>query len=138
MKQINTPFGILYITEWDKRNNNLYPEATLDGSVVIYDSKGKFFDRFSSDYFDEDANDEILPQKHYTDLCEMLELGATSKDLEGFLDWLCFDYDYAGPNKEQAELALSDGHPENLLPDEVETSEYVLHLGNNYIVVRDY
>lgn len=140
LKEIQTPFGILYIEPFDMSRNARYRE----GYISIFDSRKNWIDNYSIEYFYDsyDPNLGVSEDRYaeavYEDFCEMLKLGAEQKTLEGFLDWWCLDYDYAGPDKDKAEFVLSDGCPGLLLPNEIETNEYVCHIGDNYIVIRDY
>ncbi|MDE6410614.1 MAG: hypothetical protein K2K81_10300 [Muribaculaceae bacterium] len=141
-RELNTPFGKLYIEPWAWHSNNLYP-YDRDDRITIYDSRGNWFDYFSLDYFYIDTDglplelQDMQAKGEYERLCEMLTLGAEKETLQEFLDWIGILWCYAGPDKEQAAFELSDGHPEELLPDELETNEYVNHIGENYIVVAE-
>lgn len=140
MKELTTPFGTLYIDEWNSNPDERYAEDR----ITIYDSRKDFLDYFSIDYFydgwDEETdggNEEIYAQQQYNELCEMLRHGGCENTIEEFIDWLGVNFCYAGKDKKQAAIALSDGHPEELLPDELETNEYVNHIGEYYIVSAD-
>lgn len=130
MKELTTPFGTLYIDEWSSNPDERYTEDR----ITIYDSRKDFLDYFGIDYFEEGNNS---PEEEYKELCSMLECGADKETVRDFVDWLGVYFYYAGDDKHEAEMALSDGHPEELLPDEIETNEYVNHIGNNYIVVHE-
>lgn len=142
MKELTTPFGKLYIDEWNSNPDARYAEDR----ITIYDSRKDFLDYFGIDYFYDGVDDseygggeeEILAENEYDALCEMLEQGADKKTIEEFMDWLGISFCYAGNDKNQAAIALSDGHPEELLPDELETNEYVNHIGENYIVSAEF
>lgn len=137
MKKLNTPFGTMYIDSWEERKR---PERDR---IVIYDSRKEFLDYFSLDYFydgygpEYDSGEEAYAEGTYDDLCKMLEMGAEEKTFHDFMDWLGVAFLYAGDNAEEAAKALSDGCPEDLEPDELETNEYVNHVGNNYLVVTE-
>lgn len=146
-RELNTPFGKLYIEPWNWHLNNIFPYDDSD-RITIYDSRGDWFDYFPLDYFYEAWDEEELDEEEYLSeeefaeeeyerLCDMLTQGAEQTTIEGFLNWLGVNFLYAGADKVQAGLALSDGHPEELTPDEIETNEYVNHIGDNYIVVTD-
>lgn len=142
MKELTTPFGKLYIDEWNSNPDARYAEDR----ITIYDSRKDFLDYFSIDYFydgvdeseDGGGEEEILAENEYDALCEMLEQGADKKTIKEFMDWLGISFYYAGNDKNRAAIALSDGHPEELLPDELETNEYVNHIGENYIVSAEF
>lgn len=120
LRELNTPFGKFYIEPWEWHKDNKYPYTRSD-RITIYDSRKDWLDYFSVDYFEEGNN--TLEEEY--------------EAFKQFLDWLGIDYDYAGKSKKQAAMALSDGHPNELLPDELETNEYINHIGDNYIVVSD-
>lgn len=131
MKELTTPFGKLYIDEWNSNPDARYAEDR----ITIYDSRKDFLDYFSIDYFEEGDDS---PEEEYRKLCEMLRKGAEKRTVKQFMDWLGVNFCYAGKSKRQAAIALSDDHPEELLPDELETNEYVNHIGENYIVSAEF
>lgn len=141
MKELTTPFGKLYIDEWNSNPDARYAEDR----ITIYDSRKDFLDYFSIDYFYDDydpsettkTQDEWAEQ-NYTSLCDMLTQGAQEKTIEDFMDWLGVNFYYAGTDKKLAAMALSEGHPLILLPDELETNEYINHIGDNYIVSAEF
>lgn len=141
-RELNTPFGKLYIEPWEWHKDNAYP-YDRDDRITIYDSRGDWFDYFGLNYFYIDTDglplelQDIQAKGEYERLCEMLELGAEKETVQEFLDWIGILWIYAGTDKDEATKALSDGHPEELLPDELETNEYVNHIGDNYIVVSE-
>lgn len=132
-RELNTLFGKLYIEPWEWHLDNNRP-YDRDDRITIYDSRGDWFDYFGIDYFEEGDD---TPEKEYEKLCEMLEKGAEKETIQDFMDWLGIAFYYAGSDKEKAAFELSNGHPYELLPDELETNEYVNHIGDNYIVVAD-
>lgn len=133
LRELNTPFGKMYIEPWEWHKNNKYPYHCSD-RITLYDSHKDYFDYFTISYFEDG---EETPEEEYEKLCRFIESGCETICFKEFVDWFCIDYDYAGPDKEAAANALSDGFPQLLLPDEVETNEYVNHIGDNYIVVSD-
>lgn len=131
MKELNTPFGTLYIDSWNPR------ERPAENRITIYDSRKDFLDYFVLEYFYDGIDDDSYAENEYNKLCEMLEKGGETRSVKQFMDWLGVNFSYAGKSKLQAAKALSNGHPEELLPNELETNEYVNHIGDNYIVVAD-
>lgn len=137
MKELNTPFGKLYIDSWNPR------ERPEEDRIVIYDSRKDFLDYFTLDYFydgwDEEVdggNEELYAQLQYEELCEMLLHGAEEETIYDFMNWLGVSFYYAGTDKKEAVIQLFDGYSEELLA-ELETNEYVNHIGDNYIVVAE-
>lgn len=136
LREIKTPFGIIYIEQWGENVEREDPHR-----ITLYDSRKEWLDYFTLDYFydtyeaDREESKEEQAESEYRSLVEMLECGAEKKTCEEFIDWLGINFFYAGTDKVEAENALSDGHPEELLPDEIETNEYVNHIGDYYIVV---
>lgn len=133
LRELNTPFGKLYIEPWEWHLNNKFSYDSPD-HITIYDSHKDYLDRYPLDYFDVE---ERSAEEEYEEFCHMLELGAEKETIYDFMDWLGVMMIYAGDNKEEAADALSDGCPDELLPNELETNEYVNHVGDNYIVVSD-
>lgn len=148
LNRIETPFGVIYIEKWGCSRNAKY----ADDRITIYDSRKDFLDYFPLDYFYENTAEQIdlfvngrpdteeaeqAAEEEYNKLCEMLAIGGETASIAEFMDWIGVVFYYAGPDKEQAAYELSNGHPEELLPDELETNEYVNHIGDNYIVVAD-
>lgn len=131
MKELQTPFGTLYIDDWNPRKR---PE---EDRITIYDTRKQFLDYFTTDYFEEGIDEDSTPKKEYEKLCEMLEKGAEKKTCEEFMDWLGVNFRYVGTDKVRVAHELSEGHPEELLPDELETNEYVNHIGDYYIVCNE-
>lgn len=131
MKELTTPFGILYIDSWNK------DERPDEGRIVIYDSRKDFLDYFCLDYFYDGIDEDSNAEQEYNKLCEMLECGAEEKTIHRFLDWLCVDYCWAGMDKVMALSSLAKGDLENFSLDELETNEWVNHIGDYYIIVAE-
>lgn len=137
LRKIETPFGIIYIEQWGEN-----AERADRDRITLYDSRKEWLDYFTVEYFYDtyDATENITKEEHalwgYNSLIEALERGGEQRTMEEFMDWLGINFFYVGTDKAEAENALSDGHPEELLPDEIETNEYVNHIGDYYIVVE--
>lgn len=138
LREVKTPFGIIYIDKWGDD-----VDRECKDRITLYDSRKDWLDYFTLEYFydtydeTEEGDREEQALQQYKNLVEMLELGAEKKTCEEFMDWLGLMFYYVGTDKVKAANALSNGHPEELLPDEVETNEYVNHIGDYYIVVAD-
>lgn len=133
MKELNTPFGKLYIDSWNPR------ERPEEDRIVIYDSRKDFLDYFSFDYFYDGVDEDsyFYAEQEYNELCKMLEKGGEQETIYGFIDWLGVSFYYAGTNREEALDALSQGCAEELSEEDLETNTYVNHIGDNYIVIAE-
>lgn len=136
LREIKTPFGIIYIEQWGEN-----AEREDRDRITLYDSRKQWLDYFTVEYFydtynEEDGDKEEYALRQYNHLIELLARGGDQASIEEFIDWLGINFFYAGTDKAEAENALSDGHSEELLPDEIETNEYVNHIGDYYIVVE--
>lgn len=137
LREIKTPFGIIYIEQWGENAEREDPHR-----ITIYDSHKEWLDYCTIEYFydtydeTEEGDREEQALWQYNSFVEALERGGDQASIEEFIDWLGINFFYAGTDKAEAENALSDGHPEELLPDEIETNEYVNHIGDYYIVVE--
>lgn len=138
LREIKTPFGIIYIDNWGDD-----VDRECKDRITLYDSRKDWLDYFSLDYFydvydeDEMGTEEEQALEAYERLVDMLRAGGEQQTIEGFMDWLGINFYYAGTDKVEAAKALSEDHLEDLLPDEIETNEYVNHIGDYYIVVAD-
>lgn len=137
-QEVKTPFGIIYIERWGED-----VEREDKNRITLYDSRKDWLDYFSLEYFydtydeSEEGDREEQALWQYKSLVEMLERGGEQQTIDKFMDWLGIVFHYAGTDKVDAAWHLSNGNPSELLPDELETNEYVNHIGNNYIVVAD-
>ncbi|MDE7089639.1 MAG: hypothetical protein K2O54_05925, partial [Prevotella sp.] len=140
-KELNTPYGKMYIEPWEWHKDNKYPYDDAY-RITIYDSRGDWFDYFPLDYFYEANGPETTEEEAkeaYDGLVEMIELGAEMDSIEEFMGWFCICAWYIGKDKDKALNELKrnfrDADLEDWSYEDLEANEYVNHIGDYYIVI---
>lgn len=131
---INTKFGKLYATSY-WRNGELEPHDRV-----------RFFDEYDRllDYYENETILEWCEAEGKTceewieEYCKVIE---SKESIEDILEYMCVEYDYCGTSKIEAINALADGDLEEaatITDYELQTNEWVIIIGDYYIVMRDY
>lgn len=133
-RPINTKFGKLYATSW-WRNGELIP----DERVRFFDEYDRLLDYYENDTILEWCEAEGHTPEHWIEeYCKVIEEKETIEDL---LEYMCVEYDYCGTSKVEAIKALANGDPEDaatITDYELQTNEWVIIIGEYYIVMREY
>lgn len=132
-KVVETQFGKLYITSWWRDDHLAENER-----VRIFDENDVLLDYYENDTVEEFCEaEEKSPQQWIDDFADVIKEQDT---IEKLLEYLCVEYDYCGTSRLEAAKVLAGGeeYVKDLAPNELDTNEYVAHIGEYIIIMRDY